>query len=227
MSPIDGNVGNSWLRRLGDSFARRTGGSPAPVISLAAVGAALLALGCETGGVGDPCIPEDEYRTNFGGYSETEVNVESRSFQCETRVCLVANFRGRTTCPYGQDEGDIASIPEDESVPPDDPRLENICKIPGTDGSDPADRVRSPVPAQVVNRRPDAAVYCSCRCADANGQQDDGSNFCECPDGFVCQPLVEDLGLGNSLLAGSYCIKAETQFTSADAECNRAERDCE
>jgi ankyrin repeat protein len=30
------------------------------------------------------------------------VNVESRSFQCETRLCLAANFQGRVSCPYGQ-----------------------------------------------------------------------------------------------------------------------------
>src|SRR5215471_20754396 len=62
----------------------------------------IISSACESGGVGDPCIPEDEYKKNFSGYAETEVNVESRSFQCETRVCLVANFRGRVSCPYGQ-----------------------------------------------------------------------------------------------------------------------------
>ncbi len=46
----------------------------------------LLGTGCEVGGVGDPCIPEDEYRPDFPGYAKDEVNVESRSFQCETRV---------------------------------------------------------------------------------------------------------------------------------------------
>ena len=63
----------------------------------------------EPGGVGDPCIPEDEYQTAFTGYGETEVNVESRSFQCETRVCLVNHFRGRVSCPYGQSEADLAN----------------------------------------------------------------------------------------------------------------------
>ena len=51
----------------------------------------LVALGCTPGGVGDPCTPEDEFFDNFSGFDIGEVNVESRSFQCETRVCLVAN----------------------------------------------------------------------------------------------------------------------------------------
>ena len=62
----------------------------------------LAALGCEPGGVGDPCTPEDEYEPSFSGFAQTEVNVESRSFQCETRLCLVNHFKGRVSCPYGQ-----------------------------------------------------------------------------------------------------------------------------
>ena len=65
---------------------------------------ALFAQGCQSGGVGDPCIPEDEYLPNFGGFAASEVNIESRSFQCETRVCLVNHFRGRVTCPLGQNQ---------------------------------------------------------------------------------------------------------------------------
>jgi hypothetical protein len=62
----------------------------------------LVASGCEGAGVGDPCVPEDEYEAFFSGYALTEVNIESRSFQCETRVCLVNHFQGRVSCPYGQ-----------------------------------------------------------------------------------------------------------------------------
>ena len=62
--------------------------------------AAAAATGCESGGVGDPCTPEDELFDNFSGFSLGEVNVESRSFQCETRVCLVYQLAGdpRDTC---------------------------------------------------------------------------------------------------------------------------------
>ncbi len=76
------------------------------IVILAAVAASLSAFagGCQSGGVGDPCTPEDEYQPAFSGFSPSEVNVESRSFQCETRVCLVNHFRGRVSCPLGQDD---------------------------------------------------------------------------------------------------------------------------
>lgn len=61
-----------------------------------------LPTSCQSGGIGDPCIPEDEYNPAFGGFKVTEENIESRSFQCETRICLVNHFQGRVTCPFGQ-----------------------------------------------------------------------------------------------------------------------------
>jgi hypothetical protein len=162
---------------------------------------------CESGGVGDPCIPEDEYRTNFGGFTETQVNVESRSFQCETRVCLVANFRGRVSCPYGN-----------EGEP---------CAIPGTEGKRAEDVVVPDVEPQLLERRPEQAVYCSCRCKG----EDPNATYCECPSGFTCEKLVDDLGKGNKQLAGSYCIKSGT-FRNDDPsqilpdECERAANNC-
>ena len=80
-------------------------------LTLAAL-AAYGALGCESGGVGAPCIPEDEYDQDFSGFALQEVNVESRSFQCETRVCIVNHFQGRVSCPYGQED------PEGGTTPP-------------------------------------------------------------------------------------------------------------
>jgi hypothetical protein len=70
------------------------------ILSIAAVGA--LPLACQSGGIGDPCIPEDEYNADFAGFKVTEENIESRSFQCSTRICLVNHFQGRVTCPLGQ-----------------------------------------------------------------------------------------------------------------------------
>jgi hypothetical protein len=59
--------------------------------------------GCQSTGVGDPCTPEQEYDPSFLGFEATEVSVESKSFQCQTRLCLVNHFQGRVSCPYGQD----------------------------------------------------------------------------------------------------------------------------
>lgn len=163
------------------------------------IGALPVIVGCESGGVGDPCVPEDEYRPDFSGFAETEVNLERRSFQCETRVCLVNHFRGRVTCPYGQnvpalgDDGIVEGVQHNER-----------CRIPG--GGD-NELVEVPVQPQLLARRTEDAVYCSCRCDGP----DKNANYCECPSGFVCEELVSDLGLGRDQLVGSYCVRSGTQ----------------
>ena len=178
----------------------------------------LSALGCESGGVGDPCTPEDEYIQDFNGFAITEVNIESKSFQCETRVCIVNHFQGRVSCPYGQTAEDI-----DTKSATDGAR----CRVPGTDGSntvpqssnpdDPnvtnIDVIRVPVAPQVVARSAENAVYCSCRCAGP----DPAARYCECPSGFECAELVKEIGLGKEQLAGSYCVKAGTVFDPKNA----------
>jgi hypothetical protein len=188
---------------------------------LASAALGLLALGCETGGVGDPCIPEDEYVAHFSGYKETEVNVESRSFQCETRVCLVNHFRGRVSCPYGQTEEAIASRPGDDP---------SRCRIPGTSGTDPKDQVTVAVPAQLTERQAHAdareAVYCSCRCENADGKKDDGARYCDCPSGYSCQQLIKDLGFGKEQLAGGYCVKNGTEGSFGLTECDAFAKNC-
>jgi hypothetical protein len=180
----------------------------------------LTALGCDSGGIGDPCVPEDEYQQNFNGFAETEVNVESKSFQCETRVCIVNHFRGRVSCPYGQKQADI----DDPAKSPADPTR---CRVPGTDGrhcldgagnhvvcSNDAqvniDAINVPVAPQLLDRTAQDTVYCSCRCKGP----DPNANYCECPSGYECSELVKELGLpGRAQLAGSYCIKQGTEYS--------------
>lgn len=201
----------------------------------------LATFACKPGGVGDPCIPEDEYLLDFAGYSETEVNVESRSFQCETRVCLVNHFRGRASCPYGQTQatavaaaGDPAtgtppSIPEGTPTPPE------ACRIPGTTGKTLTDRVSTQVTPQISQRNADKTVYCSCRCANVDGSKDDGARYCDCPSGYSCEKLIDDLGFGSTQLAGSYCIKDDSYATDGKtvwlpndpkADCSRDTGNC-
>jgi hypothetical protein len=169
-----------WSRSSVAVAARTFGGKSYLYAALAVCSTALL-MGCEKGGVGDPCIPEDEYQDGFSGYSEKEVNVESRSFQCETRVCLVNNFRGRVSCTNGNGAGDKCMAP------------------------DGASEISVPVKPQLADRPPSKAVYCSCRCDGAQKE----APYCECPSGFQCKKLIDDIGLGNSQLAGSYCVKTE------------------
>src|SRR5688572_3884835 len=129
----------------------------------------LSALGCESGGVGDPCTPEDEYLQDFNGFALAEVNIESKSFQCETRVCIVNHFQGRVSCPYGQEEQDIEG---DMALPPSDAAR---CRVPGTTGKTTVppndanginiDEIRVPVDPQIKARGAAETVCCSCRCA--------------------------------------------------------------
>ncbi len=207
--------------------------------TLAAVVAvsAISAQGCKTSGVGDPCIPEQEYDPAFLGFDPQEVNVESKSFQCLTRLCLVNHFRGRVTCPYGQDKTGTAlptvdgasggNFPaSDSNCPSNNPNCINACLTPGgTDPNkdkivgdptgDPADGAQ--VQPQCIDREAANTVYCSCRCANADGKTDDGANYCTCPDGFNCAQLVNPVGVTDVGLTGAYCIKKGSDYAAASS----------
>lgn len=187
---------------------------------LLGTGLLLASPGCADQGVGDPCTPEQEYDPSFLGFDEKEVNVESKSFQCRTRVCLVNHFRGRVSCQYGQSADGVKPEGSDAA-----------CSIPGTTtpvtgltNASAADSFRDPrkkalVEAQCVDRKADDAVYCSCRCADINGNKPSDQAFCDCPDGFACSPLVTSIGQGNEGLTGSYCVKNGKDYNK-DTACN-------
>jgi hypothetical protein len=168
------------------------------------------ALGCTPGGVGDPCTPEDEYQQGFNGFQVTETNVESRSFQCETRLCLVNHFQGRVSCRLGQKEN-VGALNIDGNP---NPTFDPTCSVPGTTASNDRnskDNVNVTVPAQLKSRQAEQAVYCSCRCDGP----DDKARYCECPEGFQCEKLVEKLDVGDgggAQLAGSYCIRAGSKY---------------
>jgi hypothetical protein len=163
--------------------------------------AGLSFAGCTPGGVGDPCIPEDEYGADFPGYGVEEVNVEAMSFQCETRLCLVNHFQGRVTCPYGQKatNDDGTAIEPAESIV-------NPCYLP--DGNNM--RVTKDVSPQIFGRRAKDAVYCSCRCDGP----DKNARYCECPSGYSCT-LLNEIPLGADQLLGSYCVRKGTAYTKS------------
>lgn len=200
------------------------------IIVLSAVISALGAFagGCQSGGVGDPCTPEDEYQPSFSGFAASEVNIESRSFQCETRVCLVNHFRGRVSCPLGQDatlakkaqeyaaarQTDANATLSSSGITPEEEKL--LCHIPGSSGKQ-AEVVQTSVSPQCNTRQANKAVYCSCRC----GGSDPNARYCDCPSGFECTPFPElDLGAavakGSGNLSGSYCVKKDDLLTSEE-----------
>lgn len=134
--------------------------------------------------LGEPCINSDEWVPSFPGFSKNEINIEDRAAQCETNICLLNHFQGRASCPYGQAQGTSGCLLPDNSRP-----------------------VTVGVAPQLVSRQANVASICSCRC-DGDGP----GPYCTCPESMQCQRLIEDLHLGGSELAGSYCIPKGSQY---------------
>jgi hypothetical protein len=193
------------------------------LISVLAVG--VLPVACQSGGVGDPCVPEDEYNTEFAGFKLTEENIESRSFQCQTRICLVNHFQGRVSCPYGQAASPGGKAPDGKCQTPTSTSADKDlpCCVPGTD-----DMITAEVCTQCNDASPrgaDQSVYCSCRCGVAEGEPADPNfNFCECPSGYSCSQIRPNIGLGDKQLTGKYCIKDGTWWD--DPKKNNKEGSC-
>jgi len=143
-----------------------------------------------TSDVGAPCLPTVEWNPDFAGYGGVgEVNIDLDTPSCRSKVCVVHDFQGRVSCPYGQAE----------------PNTD--CFLPGLAAS-----VNVPVEPQLFHRPPEVASICSCRC-DGPGP----GPFCSCPDGMECVHLVDDLGLGSRQETGSYCLY-EGSTVAAGAE---------
>jgi len=206
-------------------------GPMAAALSAVATVVVISGTGCSTTGVGDPCIPEQEYDPTFAGFNPQEVNVESKSFQCETRLCLVNHFQGRVSCPYGQNSTATAAYLSPTGVgekcnntkPADQ---NSACCTPGIyQPVAPTTNITMPtgdsgtmagtdlhVLPNCTDRTANVAVYCSCRCANVDGNTNDGANYCSCPDGYDCTQLVAQTGVAGENLTGAYCIKHNTAY---------------
>ena len=158
------------------------------------------------GAIGSACIPSSERSASFAGFSEAAVTVDQGDPACVSGVCLVNHFRGRASCPYGQDKN--ANPP-----PP-----ATGCVVPGTIAPvRPNDPIAGQaVAAQCLDRQAAKTVLCSCRCANADGGTDDGNPYCACPSGYGCEQVVPQVVAGD-LLAGGYCIPSGTAYDRANA----------
>jgi len=167
------------------------------VSSLAILVFGALGVACQSGGVGDPCIPNLEYSPGDPGAREEGAQIEDRSFQCETRVCLINHFRGRVSCPFGNPAGGSLYPGEDKE-----------CFVPGT-----TVKVTAAVPPQCRDRKDN--VYCSCLCG-REGEAADPDKFCECPSGFVCDFVTVPLDATIMRPGDKYCVKEEPRWNKDD-----------
>ncbi|MGH7269769.1 MAG: hypothetical protein ACREJ3_05000, partial [Polyangiaceae bacterium] len=124
----------------------------------------------------------------FEGYDYHELGLDPHG---PSEVCLVYHFRGREGCAYGQDADGQA------------PAGASPCKTPA------GQSVVGPVAPQCADRQASQVVFWSCRCANAQGQTNDGDSYCTCPSNMSCVPTVSSLGTADpsqAHLAGAYCI---------------------
>jgi hypothetical protein len=179
------------------------------VVGVAAIG--LLPIACQSGGVGVPCIPEDEYSFRFSGFKVTEDIIESRSFQCATRICLVNHFQGRVSCPLGQPS------PKDgqglEGCTPKRDGAGNYVVGQGSCGLDPSDNKTKQMCMQAGSFSP------SCDRGDGTKAAVDAANkFCS------------GLGAGNTCSEAGFCeckTDADCLFvTSAVVSCDPKAHQC-
>ncbi len=154
-------------------------------------GAATVPSSCQTGGIGDPCVPEDEYDGTFGGFRVSQENIESRSFQCESRICLVNHFQGRVTCPLGQQAKTACTKPGESSGCSGD----ELCTESATFQVDCSGCL-------------DEDDTTSCPCADSCNAE---GAFCECgsnddcPTDYLCDTEGVKLPDGTTAPASHQC----------------------
>jgi hypothetical protein len=168
--------------------------------------------------IGASCTPTDERSSTFAGFSVADIEVEVNNPTCAAGVCLINHFQGLTDCPYGQDSSG-------NPIPP----ATMACTVPGTGQpvAPQSPQTGDAIEPWCTDRQPSATVYCSCRCANAQGETDDGATYCTCPGSFTCTQLIP-AGLGSS--AGAYCVEDATEYDPSNAcavTCNPSSYPCQ
>lgn len=158
--------------------------------------------------VGPACRTIDDLDPNFAGFDVGQLNVQIGDASCLTGVCIVDHFQGRVTCPYGQTEDEIQSLPASSGA---------RCRVNEDDAAMGWMSVTVPVAPQLLARRAEQVVYCSCEC---DGPPSPDKSYCTCPSGFACTALdpVNQ--------AEFYCLKQSVAFdpstlTSSPPMCDK------
>ncbi len=192
----------------------------------AGAGGTTVAIEQQQVGIGDPCIFSDERDPTFPGMSASEVVIEARIFKDKNLVCLSNHFRGRVTCPLGQDEAltqQAKDYAEAYAQPPDgmrpslsDTDRKTLCRPYGALAST-AGVVTTQVEPQCVSRQAKDTVYYSCRCGGKYPEAD----YCNCTAEMACLPIArddqEDPAIDNGI-SGSYCVKKSDLTTGPDGQ---------
>lgn len=154
---------------------------------------------------GVPCSSMSEDDPGFSSFATNQTEYESQPNMnpgCPGEICLVHEFQGRASCPYGQTQQDL-------SLPGTSPRR---CRTPG------GTPVTVPVAPQLIDRSAARYSICSCRCGAAdNVDAGSGGNpaYCACPAGMVCQPVIPlSPFMDATTLSGSYCVWPDSGVAS-------------
>ncbi len=157
---------------------------------------------------GAACLPYQELSPTFQGFSTKQLVLDTNDPACAGGVCLVNHFQGRASCPYGQDLNGNGQTGDAG------------CNVPGSGAAVGPDGGASGeyriVASQCTDRTAAVTVTCSCRCANPQGETNDGAPYCTCPTGTTCSQVVPEIVSGDPL-AGGYCVPPASDYDASSA----------
>lgn len=156
--------------------------------------------------LGEPCIPFDESLPLFS--TSAGVTLYQHSTACGGEVCLAYQFQGRVTCPYGQSQADLTK-------PATDPAR---CRVTDATGKMTTAPVTVEVPPQLLDRRPEDSVYCTCACSGTEPDRE----YCSCPSDMVCEQLN---AVGPRMAVTGICVRRDAPYDPRTASTKTCSRD--
>lgn len=154
----------------------------------------------------------DEQEPAFAGYSASEVNLAFSSIAHRVDdFCLIYHFQGRSSCPYGQTETEIATLPATDPA---------RCRVTTGDLSMTDQPVDVAVLPQLVDRPPEKTIYNSCACSGTDASQ----KYCDCPSGMHCESQPEH---PQTKITG-VCVRDDSVYDTAaraGLECSKTDSD--